>query len=94
MFADVRRLHRMRQKLDMMSCAVPNSSDEHLDFWIPYNDANLPDTSGGAQCTKAGDINYWTVTITPSKPFPGAPTLAGDYVVPTNGAHATHVSTK
>jgi hypothetical protein len=54
MFADVRRLHRMRQKLDMMSCAVPNSSDEHLDFWIPYNDANLPDTSGGAQCTKAG----------------------------------------
>lgn len=51
MFADLRQLRAWRQQLqEGMVCA----KSDPLDFWIPYNDSNLPQTKGGASCSAKG----------------------------------------
>jgi len=54
MFADARRLRALRQQLQGGACAFADTAQEPLDFWIPFNDFNVPETTGGAQCSPKG----------------------------------------
>jgi hypothetical protein len=53
MFSDVWRHRLLRERLWGTASFVVADS-EPLDFWIPFNDFNLPETTGGAQCVAKG----------------------------------------